>query len=436
MSIVAYVECGRVLAPDADVLWGPFAAARSQGFQGLAEGLALAAASLLLNPASGIMELGSLAARGWEQELMHFPFSQQRFLVNYRQLLLEQLLRQIRSEKTERVTSRSRETHLERTIDPAVSAATAAATVLTVTSQAPRLPLPRLLCGQWHMLRRMDPEDSLVQLVLIRLEEFHRFPYSAHMLDRRPEPAAADLAAALAGGSLGPTYAPGESEGQRLSRSPACSRGLVLLLLLGSKCVLLVGWPLGPVLVFESSLIGCIHVTKDAEGTLPGCCAALVAIELSKTVQRQIHLRSSAAAAISGQNSPTPAGSPGGWDKPVQALQAFVNLAFNSKHNRAPLEFGEDDLGMRTHDFFNIVDLRPEDPPGREWERGPPASPGAAGKPLDLVPEPMESATEYLTPRSSFTSIVADRRPHTQDLWQGLRRRAAKWLLLQVMAST
>lgn len=407
-----------------DVFWGPLAAARTHGLRGLAEGLVVAMASLMLNPASSVMESAALIARGWEQELSRSPSSQQPYRISNEQCFLEYLMQQIRSDEFAGVSPR---TCFELSaLNPTVSAAAGAATMLTLTSQISRVTLPRLLCGPWHVLRGKDPEDSLVQLVLMRLGEFHRLPYSAHLVDQNPLPAAADLAAVLANGTRRGSY--DEGGDQAVCLNPLCSVGIVILLLLGFKCVLLVGWPLGPVLVFDSSLIGSVHITEDTVPGRPTCCAVLVCIELTKAVQRQVHLRSSAAAAASVQRDGTPSDSHQGWGR---SLQLLINFSFQGRHDGVELNFAEDELGMRTHNFFKIADLSPED----STVMGS-AGPASAVDPPTALLNCVEPDPSYLTPESSIISSDDDSSNYAEELWQGLKQRAPKWLLLQVMALT
>lgn len=409
------LPCVHVLSAGTDVLCGPVLAAREHGLQGLAEGLVITCASILLNPASGVLSLGSMAARGLEEDLRRLPFPRKTVSGSFRQLLMDQILLLMRSEARPDASS-----PLEQACIRKPSAATVAAIVQSALNRESSIALPRLLCGQWKVLRRMETEDSLVQLVLMRLKELHRLPYSAHMLDTQPTHAAANLAAALAGRPVGASHC-GVNEGDRNIILSASRRlGLVVLLLLGSTCVLLVGWPLGIVLVFDSALIGCVNVS-ETEQQRPRSCRTLVAVELSEAVHRQIHDRSKAAAESSRQITPEPNSDSG---KRGNLLQVVKDVAFRGNHRRASTSFTKDGLGVRPHEFFNIVDLCP-----------------------GIHSESMSSSRRPDTTQGQFASHVEANNQRsvprlendvyswggTDSLWQSLESRAAKWLLLEVL---
>ncbi|KAL8455136.1 hypothetical protein Emag_000973 [Eimeria magna] len=411
----------------ADVLCGPLAAARENGLHGLGDGLIFAFASLLLNPVTGLMELGSLAARGLEQELNGLAVIPQLRFLNHRQTLLEQLLTQLPSERLASpvgITSRSGPAAVERIPHQDISAAAAAATVLAVVSRDSRVPLPRLLCGGLRVLRHMNSEDSLVQLVLMRLKEFHHLPYLAHMLDRHPRSTAADLAAALAGERRHVADSVEAAWSKDTIRS-STGMGIVLLVLLGSKCILLVGWPLGPVLVFDSCLVGCIEITTNTKH--PGSCSALVAIELSGALEQQVRLRSAVAVAGVPKDPAERRLNPGGWTK---SLWAFANSMIQREHEHRFAKSPEDDFVTETHCFFNIVDLRPENPTVEDWN---------VSKTNHFAEH---NCTLHESPHWSEHPITDEEErvhhgsPHscssTEELWESLEGRAAKLLLLQL----
>ncbi|KAL8454249.1 hypothetical protein Emed_000358 [Eimeria media] len=390
------------------------------------EGLMFAFASLLLNPATSLMELGSLAARGWEQELNGLAVPQQLPFYNHRQTLLEQLLTQLRSERSASsvaITSGSGPAAVEFTPHQGTSAAAAAATVLAVVSRGSRVPLPRLLCGELRILRQFNSEDSLVQLVLMRLEEFQHLPYLAHMLDRHPRSTAADLAAALAGERRHVANSV-EAAGSKDTIRSSTGLGVVLLVLLGSKCILLVGWPLGPVLVFDSCLIGCIEITANTKH--PGSCSALVAIELSRALEQQVYLRSAVAVAGVSKDSAERRLNPGGWSRSVWA---FADSMTKRERQHCPTK-SEDDLVTETHGFFNIVDLRPDNPTVEDWN----VSTGNHFAEHDCTPHEPHHWSEPLNPdeQERVHQRYLHSRSSTEELWEGLKGRAAKWLLLQL----
>ncbi|KAL8425709.1 hypothetical protein Efla_003087 [Eimeria flavescens] len=401
-----------------DLIWGPIIAAQEKGLHGVAEGLAIAFASLVLSPIAGLMDLGALAARGWQQELADLPHPRQVSFVNRQQRLLEQLFSQMRSECSDKSAvvffSRLRLAPLKHASYQETSAAAAAAGLLASVYRGSWVPLPRLLCGRYHILRPTSPEDSLVQLVLMRLKELQGLPYSAHMLDRHPASSAADLAAALASG---------RKQGADCEEAGRHQAGaVVLILLLGTKCVLLVGWPLGPVLVFDSCLIGCIQVSKAAKH--PNCSCALVAIELSRNLEQQVHLRSTVAAAAATEDSSETLSRRDGWTK---SLGALTNLALFRKYDDGVGTTAEDELLMETHAFFNVADLRPEHRSEGAWNE-----PSVHDAERHQCSSPADQAAEN-RPFAERHTNDADHPPSsTEESWQGLSGRASKWLLLQL----
>ncbi|KAL8273865.1 hypothetical protein Esti_002188 [Eimeria stiedai] len=410
-----------------DVLCGPLAAAREKGLHGLGEGLIIAFASLFLNPTAGLMELGSLAARGWEQELNGLPFRRQLPLLNHRQTLLEQLLTQLRSECAASLfgtSSRSGPAAVQHTSRQDTPAATAAATVLALVSRGSRVPLPRLLCGRLRLLRQFNSEDSLVQLVLMRLKDFHHLPYLAHMLDRHPTSTAADLAAALAGERRDVADSV-ETAGSRDIIRSSTGMGAVLLLLLGSKCILLVGWPLGPVLVFDSGLVGCIDITTNTKH--PGSCSALVAIELSRALEQQVHLRSAMAVAGARKDCGERLRNPDGW---IKSVWAFADFVTHQEHRSCVTRSAEDDLVTETHAFFNVVDLRPENPTVEDWNMStshPCTAPDCTQHKSPQWSEPLDPEEEEIAHHGSCQTSSSK-----GESWEHLKGRAAKWLLFQL----
>lgn len=292
-----------------DFVRSPVLALYAGGLSSLPSAVVSGALSLIVKPLVGMCEFIALAASGLQQQL----HQRQIQLTTPQQVALQQLLLIMRGSTFMRGvvpspvfnsrslsgcgTSLSGDEHLH------LGSSSRPATIVLSPSVAVRIPvsstyiglevlaLPRMLYGPERVLRLYDSRDAFVQLILFQIGSLQSLPFVAHALDRRPVAAVAEVAQAVSivgGQSSAPqeTYwaavnstvsAPRRelrtSDSARSSRNDKLSGamrhrdgGLFLLLLMGSSCYVVVGWPLVVLLSFPVKNISSLHCLRKSGG--------------------------------------------------------------------------------------------------------------------------------------------------------------------------
>ncbi|PHJ21752.1 amine-terminal region of a tm vesicle-mediated sorter [Cystoisospora suis] len=299
-------DCGQAVG---DFIRSPVLALYAGGLSSLPSAVVSGALSLIVKPLVGMCEFIALAASGLQQQL----HQRQTQLTTPQQVALQQLLLIMRGSTLMRGVAPSPvfnsgslggcdasqlgDEHLH------LGSSSRPATIVLSPSVAVKIPvfstyiglevlaLPRMLYGPERVLRLYDSRDAFVQLILFQIGSLQSLPFVAHALDRRPVAAVGEVAQAVSivgGQSSAPqetywaavnTTATAPRGVLRTGDSALSSRndkvsgamrhrhgGLFLLLLMGSSCYVVVGWPLVVLLSFPVKNISSLHCLRKSGG--------------------------------------------------------------------------------------------------------------------------------------------------------------------------